>query len=381
MSLTSLTTTSMSASLSHAVPEDDGGESHASTGLRVGALFAVLVAGFLGVATPMFFKRWSASPAFTLGKALGAGVILGTAFIHIMPDANENLEDLSDYPVSAALALGALLLTLIVEQLAAIYFESLQKESGHNCATGGECTADRPVVPAPDGGVAIEIIPTSSPAPSIDAPKEEHGHGHGHGHDHGHGHSHGADEAHDERLDAVPHRLHHHHQHSHMAPEGDGARSFVIAHVLEVGIGIHSVIIGIALGTTTSTSEARALLVALCFHQFFEGIALGVSVLEAGLGLCKRVGAVAMFTLATPIGTAIGLGMSIHSDPDSRESKLTQGVFDSVSGGILIYMALVDMVSEEFQAGGEGKKTPMRLAMLLALVVGAGLMAIVGIWA
>jgi zinc transporter ZupT len=41
--------------------------------------------------------------------------------------------------------------------------------------------------------------------------------------------------------------------------------------LLEAGIAIHSVIIGFALGVS-SGSEFIALLIALCFHQFFEGM-------------------------------------------------------------------------------------------------------------
>jgi zinc transporter 1/2/3 len=45
--------------------------------------------------------------------------------------------------------------------------------------------------------------------------------------------------------------------------------------VLEAGIVAHSVLIGVALGTSMSPCTVRPLLAALTFHQFFEGIALG----------------------------------------------------------------------------------------------------------
>lgn len=45
--------------------------------------------------------------------------------------------------------------------------------------------------------------------------------------------------------------------------------------VLELGIVIHSVIIGISLGTSQSPATIKPLLVALSFHQFFEGMGLG----------------------------------------------------------------------------------------------------------
>lgn len=45
--------------------------------------------------------------------------------------------------------------------------------------------------------------------------------------------------------------------------------------VLELGIIVHSVIIGIAVGASESPQTIRPLVAALTFHQFFEGMGLG----------------------------------------------------------------------------------------------------------
>ena len=45
--------------------------------------------------------------------------------------------------------------------------------------------------------------------------------------------------------------------------------------VLEMGIVVHSIIIGISLGTSDSLDTIKPLIIALSFHQFFEGIGLG----------------------------------------------------------------------------------------------------------
>ena len=52
--------------------------------------------------------------------------------------------------------------------------------------------------------------------------------------------------------------------------------------VLEAGIAIHSVLIGVSLGVASDTGVVRPLLAALTFHQFFEGVALGACFLEVG---------------------------------------------------------------------------------------------------
>lgn len=50
--------------------------------------------------------------------------------------------------------------------------------------------------------------------------------------------------------------------------------------VLELGILVHSVIIGISLGASQSPSTIRPLVGALSFHQFFEGIGLGGCIVQ-----------------------------------------------------------------------------------------------------
>jgi len=44
---------------------------------------------------------------------------------------------------------------------------------------------------------------------------------------------------------------------------------------LELGIVVHSVIIGVSLGASESPNTIRPLVAALSFHQFFEGMGLG----------------------------------------------------------------------------------------------------------
>ena len=50
--------------------------------------------------------------------------------------------------------------------------------------------------------------------------------------------------------------------------------------VLELGILVHSVIIGVSLGASLRPSTIRPLIGALSFHQFFEGIGLGGCIVQ-----------------------------------------------------------------------------------------------------
>jgi hypothetical protein len=49
----------------------------------------------------------------------------------------------------------------------------------------------------------------------------------------------------------------------------------MVSKVLEIGIVFHSVIIGVTMGMSQDVCAIRPLVVALSFHQVFEGMGLG----------------------------------------------------------------------------------------------------------
>ena len=80
--------------------------------------------------------------------------------------------------------------------------------------------------------------------------------------------------------------------------------------LVELSILIHSVIVGFDLGLQ-DVSSWRTLIVAIAFHQFFEGFALGQVILEASFRPLKNWLMIAFFSLTTSAGIAIGIGTSL----------------------------------------------------------------------
>jgi solute carrier family 39 (zinc transporter), member 1/2/3 len=65
---------------------------------------------------------------------------------------------------------------------------------------------------------------------------------------------------------------------------------------------VHSVIIGSSLGVS-SGQEFDSLLIAISFHQFFEGIALGTSIVEAQFNnFTKSILLAMVYIVTTPVG-------------------------------------------------------------------------------
>lgn len=155
------------------------------------------------------------------------------------------------------------------------------------------------------------------------------------------------------------------------------SRTFSIRNVvLSAGI-----FIGITLGISSDADTVRALMIALFFHQGNEGVALGVLFCKAGYSKLKYVLLAAAFVLVTPIGVAIGIGVSSHYNGLSKAALGTEGVFDAVSAGILIYNGLCDLILPTFSDEDLPASRTLQVAGFGALYFGAAMMALIGKWA
>lgn len=156
--------------------------------------------------------------------------------------------------------------------------------------------------------------------------------------------------------------------------------------LLEAGILFHSIFIGIALSVSLPPAF-YVLLVAISFHQTFEGLALGSRIASATSALPAAspqpwLMAVAYGT-TTPIGQAIGLAVHGLYDPESEAGLLMVGVMNAVSSGLLLFAGLVELLAEDFLSDRsyEVLKGRRRFEACGAVVAGGALMALVGAWA
>jgi zinc transporter 1/2/3 len=128
--------------------------------------------------------------------------------------------------------------------------------------------------------------------------------------------------------------------------------------ILEVGIIFHSIMIGVTLGAGELLLAALArytsadnfwlvfpgggegwstLLIVIVFHQFFEGLALGarIALLDYSWRWSPWIMGLA-FTLITPIGIAIGVGVHENFSANGKAPLLAVGILNSISAGILV---------------------------------------------
>ena len=222
------------------------------------------------------------------------------------------------------------------------------------------------------------------------------GHGHG-GHQEHHGHTHGsrtglrADPEHE--LQDIGIKSSDAHGHANESSDDD-ARSISIAEpyaaqltgvfILEFGVIFHSVFIGLTLAV--AGAEFDTLYVVIVFHQTFEGLALGSRFASIDWPKSRRWTPYALgagYAFSTPLAIGIGLGVRSTYHPGSATALISNGVFDSISAGILIYTGLVELMAHDFIFSSHMQRAPIGelLKAFGTMCAGAGLMALLGKWA
>ncbi|KAG5947314.1 hypothetical protein E4U59_001390 [Claviceps monticola] len=336
--------------------KDEGNGYDDRLGLHVSAVFVIFVIS-TAVTFPVLATRIKRLKiplsVYLLARYFGAGVIIATAFMHLLDPAYEAIgpascvgltDGWSNYSWPPAIALSSAMIIFLLDFLAEYYIE--QK---HGLAH-----------------TAVESITTDSPGTGTHA---------------SHMHLHAADQddglamkqrlarsandsEHDSDLEELKHL------------EGDSEQIYQAFR--------SHVIIGLNLGVAGG-DDFNTLCPVLVFHQSFEGLGIGARLSTIPIpikwkwlpwALCLAYG------LTTPISIAIGLGLHNTYNGDSFTANVVSGVLDSISAGILIYTGLVEMLARDFLFNPHRTNNKNRLAlMLVSLYLGCGIMALIGRWA
>ncbi|GFR42139.1 hypothetical protein Agub_g2985, partial [Astrephomene gubernaculifera] len=344
--------------------------------LRIASVFIILATGLLGGLPPLFLKvfRDQDSTTTRLVRSFSAGVIAALALVHIIPEAISDMSSLgSEYPLGGVCVLGGVVLMVGLEHLAHIMHShpagGVDKRDHHHSATangdgttalggaaagpgaatvavgpcsGGGCGAVTPVmegVPvqaeASKHAHSFPLSPSQPPLPCAPVAAGE-------------GHSHvcvSRGSASNWVAAAAVETL-------------GGLRQRVVAYLFELGCIFHSFIIGLSLGVNrTDLTEVRSLLLALAFHQWLEGISLASVVVRGGFSMWKGAAMIATYSLTCPLGIAVGMAIAQSYDGESRRALGVQGALNGVSGGLLLYISLVQLVAEDMgrMAPGSGQ--------------------------
>ncbi|KAF8684416.1 hypothetical protein HU200_044310 [Digitaria exilis] len=322
--------------------------------LKLIAIPTILVASVIGVCLPLLSRSVPAlrpdRNLFVIVKAFASGVILATGYMHVLPDSFNNLtspclptKPWAEFPFTAFVAMLAALFTLMVDSLMLTFYNRKRSDGDTSGRRAGAAVADH-----------------ESPA-------------HGHWHSHGHGHGHGDIVMAESAAVAKPEDVE--------ASKVQLRRNRVVVQVLEMGIIVHSVVIGLGMGASQSVCTIRPLVAAMCFHQLFEGMGLGGCILQAEYGLRMKSGLVFFFSTTTPFGIALGLALTKVYRENSPTALIVVGVLNAASAGLLHYMALVELLAADFMGPRLQGSVRLQLFSFLAVLLGAGGMSVMAKWA
>jgi zinc transporter 1/2/3 len=169
---------------------------------------------------------------------------------------------------------------------------------------------------------------------------------------------------------------------SHIPPNAEEQKRLLLqCLLLEAGILFHSVFIGMALSVATGPTFA-VFLIAIAFHQSFEGLALGsrIAAIHFPRSSPRPWLMVLAYGTTTPIGQAIGLFVHKLYDPMSQTGLLMVGFMNAISSGLLLFAGLVQLLAEDFltEKSYETLHGKKRVNAFLAVAAGATLMAGIG---
>jgi zinc transporter 1/2/3 len=389
-------------------------------GVRISAIFVILAAGSFGALFPIFSahsarhartrspssqRRFSfrmPPTAFFVAKYFGSGVIVATSLIHLLQPANEALTNpclsaaWEDYPYAFGIALVSLFTTFFVEIVSRRYLakrgifhshgpsgltnDATSSSDDLEAATAAAAKATKPHIHKPESDATIvgsghthsysinrnnselaELADGKKPNDNVMAPKASA----------------------DEQANLSKFSL------SDDTSSSDNdydleplAMQLGSIFLLEFGVIFHSVFVGLALAVS---ENVNTLYIVLVFHQMFEGLGLGTRIAAAPWPAHKRWMPWALgiaFGITAPIAIAIGLGVRETYPPGSARAIITNGIFDAISAGILLYAGLVELMGNEFLHSDEFRdaSTGRIIAAYIIMCCGAGFMALLGRW-
>lgn len=304
--------------------------------LRIGLLFVVLVTSAIGSLGPLFIHMLLNVSLdgiiFTILRQFGTGVIISTAFVHLITHSmlmwnNSCMGELSYESTGTAITMAGVFLAFFIEYVA----NRIMNWRNDKLAAASSSSDKEEIEDEEKQGSEVQVQVQDSD----------------------------------------------HHRHGLLHPNDK-----ISVLTMELGIIFHSLLIGITL-VVAGDSFFITLFIVIVFHQLFEGISLGsrIAALESTTMLVKCLMGAA-FAIVTPIGMAIGIGVLSKFNGNDKATLIAMGTLDSFSAGVLIWTGVVEMWAHDWLFG-HLRNSPVitTTVAMVSLMSGMLLMSVLGKWA
>jgi zinc transporter 1/2/3 len=126
--------------------------------------------------------------------------------------------------------------------------------------------------------------------------------------------------------------------------EIDNNVSMAHAFMLILAMGLHSVFEGFQLGLFDNFRKIIVFSVLILMHKWNEAFQMGLSLVKGGIDYSKALIYIVVYSLLTPAGMLIGRLLR----QVSHDNHKLLGVLMAIPVGIFIYIAIVEIILEEF---------------------------------
>eukprot|EP01083_Nonionella_stella_P024941 68689_1 len=292
-------------------------------------IILIFLFAIIGVLTPRLFDPFGAKISYA--NLVACGVIISAALVHLLSEASIRLYSAplptssggNPYPWAYLICGLSFILLFFFERL--LIHQLLHHHHHH----GHQHKHDTSIN---DGGA------------------EDHTDHHHHHNHHHHEHVHKVEL--ETELHESASLIDHHHDHHHgVVPEHANdmfillnQKNYFTAIVLLFGLGIHSILSGIALGASALNSQTLAMGIAILSHKYLASFALGCPLFKSLKSLKITILIAIFFSLLTPVGIITGmLLMRTFGDND-----WISDLFICVAAGTFLYVSICEIMIPEF---------------------------------
>lgn len=382
--------------------------------LKFIAIFTILISGGVGALLPSFINTSSniSSLLLLIAKIFSAGIVLGTGFVHLIPDSEENFLNVfknNDYPYTSFIAGLSCITIMLVEQLIHRSFENQNNPQENNnnesykyiISHSRDHSHNHLHTPIPQQYTNSNIPNQENQNNQLKTNELEYGtdrfvkydfkpikkqvskektytsirdYFYQNDDENLSEYIHNSDDMHNsnnstDSTNSFNIHTNHCHQINILHEDTVNLKKLVTVYILELGIAVHSIMIGMTIGTNNNYTSLVTLILAIIFHQFFEGIALGSTIITAEfLTIKKTIAIIIFYSMTTPFGIILGIIIKSSCHTESPNSYIIQGILNAVSAGILIYMALIHLIIQDFN--NNKIKFTIKILMSVSLIVG-----------
>ncbi len=155
--------------------------------------------------------------------------------------------------------------------------------------------------------------------------------------------------------------------------KGMESMSELAAFALILAVSLHAVIEGMGMGAASKENVLMSTFIGIAVHKGLEGFAVGANLIESNVNIRRYIMYSAVVCLASPLGALIGYLMTL-SETANAGPGLAAPILGALAVGTFIQVATMEFLPRTF-----AKKDNFGLKAL-ALVLGFGVMSTMPLW-